>query len=126
MPLRALELVLLVEDDHDLRQFLGDFLVLEGFNVRTAEHGIEALRFLEQKTPALVVLDLALPWMDGFGVLSVMRQKPQTAEIPVVVITGTQATEAQLRHFAPVHLLRKPFTTDDLLKLVLDLVPGVR
>lgn len=116
--MKVLELVLIVEDDAELRQLLAEFLVSEGFNVRSAEHGIEALRFLDHRTPAIVVLDLALPWMDGIAVLSTMRSQLRTARIPVVVITGTDVTEQALRGLGPVRLLRKPFEPPELLAVI--------
>jgi len=118
------DLLLVVEDDPDLRRFLSEALIVEGFTVRSAEHGFEALRFLEHKTPALVVLDLMLPWLDGFGVLARMRQNPATTELPVIVITGTRATEEQLRSFQPIRLLRKPFDLDAFRHAVWAMVGG--
>jgi DNA-binding response OmpR family regulator len=120
----GLELLLVVEDDEALRFMLADFLVLEGFNVRTAEHGIEALRFLEQHSPGLVILDLVLPWVDGFGVLSTMRLRPSVVQTPVIVITGTNTTEQQLSPYKPVRLLRKPFEPQQLLQLIFETLPG--
>jgi two-component system chemotaxis response regulator CheY len=114
MPLKALELLLIVEDDADLRRLLAEFFLTEGFNVRTAEHGIEALRFLENRTPAAVVLDLGLPYLDGIGVLQVMRDRPETKGTPVIVITGTGLRESSLAAFG-VRLVRKPFEPERLL-----------
>jgi DNA-binding response OmpR family regulator len=114
MPLKALEPLLIVEDDDDLRRLLAEFFLAEGFTVRTAKHGIEALRFLENCTPAAVVLDLALPYVDGLGVLQAIRDRPQTKATPVIVITGTGLRESSLTAFG-VRLLRKPFEPEQLL-----------
>jgi len=122
MPLAPFELVIIVEDDAPLRDLLAKFLIFEGFNVRAAEHGIEALRWMEQARPAAVVLDLGLPWMDGLGVLSAMRVDPKNAKVPVIVITGSEISEGALASFGPVRLLRKPFEPEALLAVLLEML----
>jgi len=122
MAIAPRDLVLIVEDDDGLREMLARALIFEGFNVRTAQHGLEAARWIEQTPPAALVLDIELPWMDGTGVLFLMRQDPRTRTVPVVVITGTAVAEADLQSFAPVRLLRKPFPPDELLALIRQMV----
>jgi DNA-binding response OmpR family regulator len=118
MTVTPFDLILIVEDDEALRDMLAKFLIFEGFNVRAAEHGIEALRWMEQTPPAAVVLDLVLPWMGGLGVLSAMREHRHNVKVPVIVTTGTSISEEELRQYGPVRLLRKPFAPEVLLALL--------
>lgn len=80
--------VLIVEDDQDSMDVVLDILKyhnVESYGVYTAE---EALTFLEKTIPTLAIVDLALPQMDGWGLLRTMRDNPATADIPIVAITA--------------------------------------
>src|SRR5262245_61281381 len=81
--------ILVVEDDDALRQMIAQTLIFDGFRVLSAGHGAEALRIMNTTTPALVVLDLVLPWVNGLEVLATMRGTPRLRAVPVLVVTGT-------------------------------------
>lgn len=106
--------ILVVEDDDALRRMFEHTLVFDGYKVLSAAHGAEALRILNSTTPALVVLDLVLPWVNGLEVLSTMRATPRLAAIPVVVVTGTPTTARDLADSGPVTILRKPINVEAL------------
>src|SRR5215831_13217605 len=107
-------LVLLVEDDFILRRSLAEMLTLDGYDVECAANGLDALRRLERRPkPALILLDIMMPYMDGLEFRAVQRSTPDIADIPVIVITavGVQpdvALELDLQQafFKPLDTLR--------------------
>jgi CheY-like chemotaxis protein len=104
--------ILLVEDDFMLRSSLTEFLQHEGYRVESAANGVDALRRLERPPrPAVILLDIMLPYMDGLEFRAVQRATRGIADIPVIVITavGVQpqvAKELDLRRpfFKPLDL----------------------
>ncbi len=84
--------VLLVEDNEMSRDISKNKLTLEGFHVVAVEDGIEAIKFLQAKTPDLIILDLFMEKLDGFKVLTIIRESPRWKDIPVIVfsVKGTQ------------------------------------
>jgi CheY-like chemotaxis protein len=105
--------VLVVDDDTDVRDFLGDSLESLGHKVFRAASGEEALALLEQEQPDLALIDYAMPGMHGADVARLARAILPT--LPIVFVTGyaeTEQLEAALGPGAPV--LRKPFTVDAL------------
>ena len=80
--------VLIVEDEFDSIQMVSKILQHHGAQVQIAHDGRECLRILQEIEPTLVVMDLALPEMDGWETLALIRQNPSTAHIPVVAITA--------------------------------------
>ncbi len=103
--------VLLVEDEAQLRRVLKDLLERDGFVVEEAQDGAEALVQVDRVAPDVVVLDLNLPGLDGYGVLSRMRRQPATAEIPVIVLTakGDEDNEVRVFELGADDFLTKPF-----------------
>lgn len=89
--------VLVVEDDPDTRALLRRTLTEKGLAVMEAENGRIALECLEKETPALVLLDLMMPEMDGFEFAEVFRKNPKWAGIPVIVVTAKTITAADKR-----------------------------
>jgi CheY-like chemotaxis protein len=118
----AQKTVLLVEDDADIRDIVQDVLEAEGFDVVPASHGKQALDFLDEvrsgTPPALVILDMMMPLVDGRHVLEALRSDERLASIPVVVMSA-------ISHEKPVGaaaFLRKPFSLDRLFEAVHTLV----
>jgi PAS domain S-box-containing protein len=89
--------VLLVEDDAAVRRVLRRALEKEGWSVVEAENGRAALERVARGMPGLVLLDLMMPEMDGFEFLEALRQRPDGAGVPVVVLTGKDLTEEDRR-----------------------------
>ncbi len=77
-----------MEDDIDLLQLYGEIFTKDGFDVELAEDGQEAIQKAQQFLPDLVLLDLMLPYVDGFGVLQAIKANPKTKGIKVVVSTN--------------------------------------
>jgi CheY-like chemotaxis protein len=87
--------VLIVEDDANLRQMLRRMLEGEGWPVEEAENGAMALERVRRREPSVMVLDLMMPVMDGFEVLTELRRHQAWAEIPVVVVTALELGKAE-------------------------------
>jgi CheY-like chemotaxis protein len=115
------KLILVVEDDPDLRETLLEVLEDEGFEVSIAANGREALDILEtRRGAALVLLDLVMPDMDGLEFLRRQLQSPALSSVPVVILTGDSKGQNEARTMGFAHALAKPFREEDLLRLVFD------
>ncbi len=103
--------VLLVEDEDALRRVMKDLLEREGFVCFEAADGVKALDEIDRAAPDIVVLDLNLPRLDGYGVLSHLRARPATQELPVIVLTakGDEDSEVRVFEFGASDYLTKPF-----------------
>jgi signal transduction histidine kinase/CheY-like chemotaxis protein len=87
--------ILVVEDDPDALEITCDLLVQAGLSVHAAENGMEAIEIIEKSPPALILLDLMMPDMDGFEVIKKVRYHPQWALIPIIVITSMELSSAE-------------------------------
>lgn len=85
--------VLVVDDDAAIRQMLELSLSFEGFQVATAENGIEAVAKARELRPDVVLLDVMMPLMDGLEAAAVLRRDERTREIPIVMLTACAAEE---------------------------------
>ena len=83
--------ILVVEDEKDLTELIKYNLEKEGFQVFSASNGEEGLKLVQRKRPALVLLDLMLPVIDGLEVCRRIKKDPQTAATPVVILTVKDA-----------------------------------
>ncbi len=107
--------ILLVEDDADSRGTLAAILLAEGYDVLTAGDGREALEMLARERPALIVLDLIMPGMDGWQFLQRLNRDDDFAMIPVVVASAADREPAGVAGF-----FAKPLDVSGLLKTVRD------
>ena len=89
--------VLVVEDDQATRELTQKNLEKNGWNVIHAENGKVALERLKEQTPALILLDLMMPEMDGFEFMQELRQRPESRAIPVIVLTSKDITDEDRR-----------------------------
>ncbi len=103
--------VLLVDDEDQLRKVMRDLLERDGYDVSEAADGVEALDQVDRHAPDIIVLDLNLPGLDGYGVLSHLRSRPATENIPVVVLTakGDEDNEVRVFEMGADDFLSKPF-----------------
>lgn len=103
--------VLLVDDEDQLRRVMRDLLERDGYTVTEARDGVEALDQIDRHAPDIIVLDLNLPGLDGYGVLSHLRSRPATVAIPVVVLTaqGDEDNEVRVFEMGADDFLSKPF-----------------
>jgi two-component system sensor histidine kinase/response regulator len=89
--------VLIVDDERHNRDLLAIMLAPEGLSVQTAGSGEEALAFVAEQSPDLILLDIMMPGMDGYEVVSQIKEGPTTRNIPVVMITALDDRNARLR-----------------------------
>jgi PAS domain S-box-containing protein len=110
--------VLVVDDDRDTRDLLQTALEQRGFSVVLTSSGKRALTLARQEHPDLILLDLKLPGMDGYEVLQRLKSIPETADIPVVIITGSLTDEElkqqKLLSLGAARFMTKPFAVDEL------------
>lgn len=103
--------VLLVEDEEPLRMVLRDLLEREGYEIVEAADGVQALDEVDRHAPDIIVLDLNLPRLDGYHVLSHLRARPATATVPVLVLTarGDEDSEVKVFESGADDFITKPF-----------------
>ena len=109
-------LVLVADDDPDILDLVRYRLERSGYAVATAADGVEALRLADELSPALAVLDVMMPALNGFEVTKRLREAPATAGIPVILLPA-RAQEADVQAgFASGadDYLRKPFSPREL------------
>lgn len=109
--------ILVVDDDSGVRQTLEWALQDEGFAVVTAADGREALQLVAERSPDLILLDMAMPVLDGFGFSSALRQRHGDG-IPIVVLTADGRAAQKAARVGAVDYLRKPFDLDELVARV--------
>jgi len=108
------QFILLVDDHLDFALACKDLLKRDGFEVRIANSGIEALKILKEANPSLILLDLVMPGMDGFQVIQELERNEQWKKIPVVVMSGKELSEAEqeeLKSHAADYLIKASFST---------------
>lgn len=116
--------VMIVEDDRDTREMLARFLELEGFQVRQAENGAQALRELGSDGGACVILlDLMMPVMNGWQFRAAQSNDPRLARIPVVVVTAAGSAE-KLPTISAHAWIPKPVDFDRLLAVIMPFCGG--
>jgi len=118
--------VLVADDDHDARDLIAFRLQSVGYDVVTADNGHEALALTRRLLPDLLVLDVSMPGMDGIEVCYRLHEIPETADIPVIVVSArAQRTDIDLAYAAGAEdFLAKPFQATILLQRVGWLVGG--
>ena len=115
------KIVLVVEDDPDIREVLEEMLDAGGHRVLTASNGREALEVLDRVgSPCLVLLDLMMPVMSGFAFLEELQRRPDHERVSVLLISANAQVESAARGTGVVGFVKKPFDLDDVLALVDD------
>ena len=109
--------IMIVEDDDDARQMAQMILEHQGFSVETAANGKEAVEKLKSVIPALILLDIMMPEMNGYDVLVHLKQRPETQNIPVIMLTAKGTGDDMItgyQHRADYYI-PKPYTREQLL-----------
>jgi type II secretory ATPase GspE/PulE/Tfp pilus assembly ATPase PilB-like protein/CheY-like chemotaxis protein len=103
--------VLLVEDEDQLRRVMKDLLERDGYTVAEARDGVQALDQVDRFAPDVIILDLNLPGLDGYSVLTQLRSRPATRGIPVMVLTakGDEDNEVRVFELGADDFITKPF-----------------
>ncbi len=116
--------LLIVEDDPDILKLLDTTLKFSGYRVITARNGKEGLDVITRERPAIVIADIMMPKLDGFGLVHRLRINPETRDIPVVFITAT-FVEREDQEFAmnigATRFIQKPVDLEAFLITIKDL-----
>ena len=108
--------ILIVDDDDSIRAVVSEVLDLEGYRVATAGNGLEGLRLLERRLPTLVLLDMRMPVMDGWGFARELEARK--VEVPVVVMTAADNARKWAEEIGADGYVAKPFDLVDLVAVV--------
>lgn len=117
--------VLIVEDVPDILKLLEATLTFKGYRVLTAINGQEALEAIQREHPALVITDIMMPRLDGFGLVHRLRINPETRAIPVIFLTATYVAledKAFALNIGATHFIEKPVNFEKFLETVEELM----
>lgn len=117
--------LLIVEDDLDILKLLDAMLTFNGYRVVMARNGWEGLEMIQSKRPAIVITDIMMPKLDGFGLVHRLRINPETRNIPIVIMTATYVAPED-REFAlnigATRFIQKPVDLEKFLATIEDLL----
>jgi chemotaxis protein histidine kinase CheA/ActR/RegA family two-component response regulator len=118
--------ILVVDDSPSVRRVVSNMLKQHGWEVQTARDGVEALEMIGYETPAAVLLDIEMPRMDGYELISTIRAQSQYKSLPLVVLTSRAASKHQQRAISlgADNYVIKPYQDDELLNILNSLVYG--
>jgi CheY-like chemotaxis protein len=121
---RHMARVLVVEDDSSISQLLRIVLETAGHEVLAADDGSRGLAMATRRSPDVILLDVMMPFMDGFAVLEALRQDERTLTIPVVMLSAIQkeSVEERCYRLGAQAFVRKPFDPDILLGTIEEVV----
>ena len=114
----SLARILVAEDETSLNDLLQDALRMNGYETISAKHGLEALRLIREQKPDLVILDINMPQLDGFGVIEKLRNENNS--VPVIVLTARDQKDDKSIGFGlgADDFVTKPFGLEELLMRV--------
>ena len=115
--------VMVIDDDAMIRDLVRLHLANEGYDVLLAEDAVAAGHLVLKSSPALILVDVHMPYMDGYQFAAALKADPATREIPVVFITTDEDVAQRSRELGAVAYLRKPVRADRLLEVVRLYVP---
>jgi DNA-binding response OmpR family regulator len=112
--------ILVAEDEPDIRELLAFTLKYGGFEVITAANGLEAVEQANKSKPDMILLDVRMPRMTGYEACKVLKEKPETAEIPIVFLSakGQEAEVERGIEAGAIDYILKPFAPDTLISQI--------
>ena len=112
--------VLLADDNADLRHYIADLLEGQGYAVEQAVDGLDALERLRQRKPDLLLTDVMMPGLDGFGVVAAVREEPSLRDLPVIMLSARAGEESHIEGLdaGADDYLTKPFSARELIARV--------
>jgi len=116
--------ILVIEDELNIQKLVKANLAASGYQVFVASDGEEGLGLAKLESPDLILLDLMMPGISGWDVLTALKTNPRVREIPVVIMTASahKDEEDKARSMGAVNYLVKPFSADELLRHVKQVV----
>lgn len=120
-------IVLVVDDEEMTRKLLRLMLERDGFVIVEAEDGLEALEIIKHEMPDIIIMDVMMPNMDGFSACQALRSKPETAEIPIILLSARAQAEAIRAGLSAGanRYMTKPISKPELVQTIRDLLPDV-
>jgi DNA-binding response OmpR family regulator len=112
--------ILAIEDDDNIRDIIVETLTLEKFEVMTANNGRQGVELAKTYLPDLIICDVMMPELDGYGTIAELNQSPETQGIPFIFLTGKNTMD-DFRHgmnLGANDYLTKPFTSEELVTAV--------
>jgi two-component system alkaline phosphatase synthesis response regulator PhoP len=112
--------ILVAEDEPDIRELLSFTLKYGGFDVVTAANGLEAVEQAEKSKPDMILLDVRMPRMTGYEACKVLKEKPETKDIPIVFLSakGQEAEVERGIEVGAIDYILKPFAPDTLISQI--------
>jgi two-component system alkaline phosphatase synthesis response regulator PhoP len=117
---KAMARILITDDSADIRQLLSALMVEEGHKVLVASDGLKAIEAIDTELPDLMILDIMMPNLDGYGVLREMNERNVTKDVKVLILTAKTAEADWVRGYklGADQYLTKPFGSDELIAAV--------
>ena len=118
--------ILVVEDHEDNRRIIHDLLTAHGFQVVVAVTGLEGVREAERQHPALILMDIQLPEIDGYEATRRIKAQPALEHIPIIIITSYALSGDDLKAYAAGcdAYVSKPYSPRNLLKKIRQFLPA--
>ena len=118
--------ILAVDDDEKVLRVIEALLTPHGYEVITARDGQQAITAMTNAKPALVLMDIFMPKMDGYTALGVIKKDAATREVPVVMVTavGQELNKKLAESLGAAGYITKPFKSSELLRIVNHLLPA--
>jgi CheY-like chemotaxis protein len=112
--------VLIIDDEIHMRRLTARMLELAGYSIIEAASGHQALALIQETRPDLITCDIAMPGMNGLEVLEILKSQPETAEIPVIMLTavGDEKDAARATHLGAADYITKPFSSTNLVETI--------
>ena len=112
--------ILVVDDDVEMTMIIKDVLTEHDYEVEIAYNGLEAIKKSKEESLALILIDIRMPFFSGLWFCEAFKQRPQTRDIPVIVVSALSSEEDIQKAYerGACAYLRKPFRTEELLHLV--------
>ena len=117
--------LLIVEDDPDILKLLDTTLTFRGYRVIKAQNGKDGLELVQKERPALIITDIMMPKLDGFGLVHRLRLNPETRDIPIIFITATYVTSEDKEfslNIGATRFIQKPIDLERFLGIVAELL----
>lgn len=120
-------IVLVVDDEEMTRKLLRLMLERDGFVIVEAEDGLEALDIIKREMPDVIIMDVMMPNMDGFSACQALRSKPETAEIPIILLSARAQAEAIRAGLSAGanRYMTKPISKPELVQTIHELLSDV-
>ena len=112
--------ILIIEDNQDVRENLAELLVLSNYSVQTADNGKAGIKLAMEERPDLIICDIMMPELDGYGVLKVLNNNPNLATIPFIFLTA-KVEKSDFRRgmmLGATDYITKPFDDQELMEVV--------